>query len=76
MLNSLLLFLIFVAPNLLYGQLFPNLGGQRVGTSAAQFLKIGVGARSISMGNTGVAMPGSGYAFYYNPALAGNLFQR
>jgi hypothetical protein len=24
------------------------------------------------MGNTGAAMPGSGYAFYYNPALAGN----
>jgi hypothetical protein len=39
---------------------------------AGSFTRLGLGARSISMGNSGVAMPGSGYSFYYNPALAGN----
>ena len=31
-------------------QLIPNLGGQRAGTAAAQFLKIGVGGRATAMG--------------------------
>jgi len=39
---------------------------------AGSYTRLGLGARSIAMGNTGVAMPGSGYAFYYNPALSGN----
>ena len=40
----------------------------KVGTSAAQFLKIGVGARAISMGGSYVALADDGYAHYWNPA--------
>lgn len=39
---------------------------------AGSFTRLGLGGRSIAMGNTGVAIAGSGYSFYYNPALAGN----
>ena len=49
-------------------QLFPNLGGQRVGTSAAQFLKIGVGARAIALGESYVALANDASALYWNPA--------
>lgn len=38
---------------------------------AGSFTRLGLGARSIAMGNTGVAAPARGYSFYYNPALAG-----
>ncbi|HEX9658573.1 MAG TPA: PorV/PorQ family protein [Bacteroidota bacterium] len=40
----------------------------KVGTTAAQFLKIGVGARSIGMGNAQAAVLGDVSALYWNPA--------
>ena len=39
----------------------------RVGTSAAQFLKIGVGARAAALGECGTAIPGV-TGLYWNPA--------
>ena len=49
-------------------QLIPNLGGQRAGISAFQFLKIGVGARGVGMGETFVAVANDVSALYWNPA--------
>ncbi|MFH1851721.1 MAG: PorV/PorQ family protein [Candidatus Neomarinimicrobiota bacterium] len=44
----------------------------KTGTTAASFLKIGVDARSTSMGNAYVAMPGDVNSIFWNPAgLAG-----
>ena len=51
-----------------YGQLVPNLGGQRAGISAFQFLKIGVGARGVAMGESFVAAANDVSALYWNPA--------
>lgn len=48
----------------------------RVGTTAAQFLKIGVGGRAIGMGSAYTAVADDIYAIYWNPAglsrVAGN----
>lgn len=52
----------------LNAQLFPNLGGQRTGTSCAQFLKIGLGSRAIGMGESFVAIANDAEALYWNPA--------
>ncbi|MGE5680346.1 MAG: PorV/PorQ family protein [Bacillota bacterium] len=49
-------------------QLFPTLGGQRAGISAAQFLKVGVGGRASSMGDAFVAVANDVSALYWNPA--------
>jgi hypothetical protein len=49
-------------------QLIPNLGGQRVGISAFQFLKIGVGARGVGLGETFTAIANDASALYWNPA--------
>ncbi|MCK5573017.1 MAG: PorV/PorQ family protein [Bacteroidetes bacterium] len=49
-------------------QLLPNLGGQRVGISAFQFLKLGVGARGVGMGESFVAVANDVSALYWNPA--------
>ncbi len=51
-----------------FGQLFPVLGGQRAGISAAQFLKIGVGGRASAMGDAFVAVGNDASALYWNPA--------
>ncbi len=40
----------------------------KVGTTAAQFLKIGAGARAIGMGGTYTAVSNDIYSIYYNPA--------
>ena len=61
-------FLFLIIPQLLCAQLFPNLGGQRTGISGAQFLKIGVGARSVGMGESYVAVANDIEALYWNPA--------
>ena len=47
----------------------------KVGTSGAQFLKIGVGARYTAMGEASVASVGDAYALYWNPAALGSLTQ-
>ncbi len=51
-----------------HAQVFPNLGGQRAGTAAAQFLKIGIGARALGMGESYVAIANDAEALYWNPA--------
>jgi len=43
------------------------------GGYAGAFTRIGLGARAMAMGNTGLADEVSGYSFYYNPALSGFL---
>lgn len=49
-------------------QLVPNLGGQRAGISAFQFLKIGVGARGTALGESFVALANDPSALFWNPA--------
>ena len=49
-------------------QLAPNLGGQRAGISAFQFLKLGVGPRGEAMGESFVAVANDASALYWNPA--------
>lgn len=44
----------------------------KVGTTVAQFLKIGAGARAIGMGGTYTAVSNDIYSIYYNPAGAAN----
>lgn len=51
------------------------LGSQRVGTSAATFLKIGIGARSAAMGQSVVAVPGDPIALFQNPAGLADVHQ-
>ena len=63
-----ILVLFFTSYTLCFAQVFPNLGGQRVGTSAAQFLKIGIGARALGMGESFVAIANDAEALYWNPA--------
>ncbi len=53
-----------------FGQLLPNLGGQRVGISSLQFLKIGVGGRGAGMGESVVAVADDISALFWNPAGA------
>ena len=51
-----------------HSQLFPILGGQRVGISTAEFLKIGIGSRASAMGDAFVAVANDASALYWNPA--------
>ena len=60
--------LTFLSANISLAQLFPNLGGQRTGTSSLQFLKIGTGARATGMGETFVAVADDISGLQYNPA--------
>jgi len=60
--------LLLALPGAGHAQLFPNLGGQRVGISAFQSLKIGVGARGVGMGESFVAVANDVSSLYWNPA--------
>lgn len=53
--------------------LFPLLGGQRVGTAAATFLKIDVGAEATAMSGAYVAMANDATTLYWNPAAAAQV---
>lgn len=48
--------------------LFPLLGGQRIGTAAATFLKIDVGARATALSGASIAMADNASSLYWNPA--------
>lgn len=65
---TLILFLSFFHVGKIGAQLIPNLGGQRSGTAAVQFLKIGVGARAVGMGESFVAVANDASALFWNPA--------
>jgi hypothetical protein len=52
---------------MLWGQLLPNLGGQRVGISALTFLKVDPSPRSAGMAGASVAMAGDPFYTYLNP---------
>jgi len=45
----------------------------KAGTTAAQFLKIGVDARSSAMGNASVALPGDVSSIFWNPGGLANI---
>ncbi len=53
--------------------LFPILGGQRVGTSIFTFLNIGISARAVGMGESVVALNQDASSIYYNPAIIAQL---
>ncbi len=48
-------------------------GNKNVGTSGAQFLKLGAGARPVAMGEAFVGIADDANALYYNPAGAAQL---
>ena len=64
------LILAIVSSQFGFSQLLPNLGGQRVGISSLQFLKIGVGGRGAGLGESMVAVADDISALYWNPAGA------
>jgi hypothetical protein len=45
-----------------------SLGGQRIATTSGSFLKIGVGARAVGLGESFVAVANDPTAIYWNPA--------
>jgi long-subunit fatty acid transport protein len=51
-------------------------GQAKVGTAGAQFLKIGVSARSAGMGDAFIGVANDASALYYNPAGIANLENR
>lgn len=63
-----ILILIVILPFMAKAQLLPVLGEQRAGISAVQFLKIGVGARSVALGESFIAIADDASALYWNPA--------
>ncbi len=66
----LILVLVLLMSGFTRAQLFRST--TKVGTTAAQFLKVGAGARAIGMGNAQTALGGDIYSIYWNPAgLAG-----
>lgn len=60
----------FLAVLLILGLAGTSYSGEfsRVGTAGAQFLKIGMGARYVAMGEASVACVNDAYAMYWNPA--------
>ncbi len=71
---ALALLLFCTAPQAAVAQSEPNNQTiTKVGTTAAQFLKLGVGARAVSLGGTFVAQANDLSALYWNPAGLSNL---
>ncbi len=61
---------IFATLFLTFSFIIPEAGAEtnKSGTSAAQFLKIGVGARAMSLGGAVVAASNDAYGLYWNPS--------
>ena len=66
-------FLFLLLPNLLFAQLFPNLGGQRAGISAFSFLKMDINTRSAAMGGANVCLQGDAFSSASNPATLADV---
>lgn len=64
----ILIFVCLIITKSSFAQLFPNLGGQRTGTTSLSFLKIGVGARGTGMAESFVAVSNDISSLQYNPA--------
>ena len=69
-LQKAFIFLLLLTAVEAQGQIFSILGGQRVGTSGASFLKIGVGARAEGMAGAFSAVADDPSCLYWNPAGA------
>jgi hypothetical protein len=67
-LTGTILAMVLSVATALQAQLVPNLGGQRVGISAYQFLKIGSDARGAAMGEATVAVVTDVSSLFWNPA--------
>jgi hypothetical protein len=68
LMQKALLFVCCMMALPLFGQLFPQLGGQRAGISALTFLKVDVSARSAALGGANVCLSGDAYSTFTNPA--------
>jgi len=68
---ALLLAFLVVSASPALAQLFRSTA--KVGTTAAQFLKIGVGARALGMGGAQVGVTGDISAIYWNPAALSRM---
>jgi hypothetical protein len=53
-----------------------SLGEQRAGTSSATFLRIGVGARAVGLGESFVAVANDPSAIYWNPAGLASILRQ
>ena len=72
--NKLKIFIFILTISICQTQnLFPILGGQRVGTSVFSFLNIGVSARAIGMGESVVALNHGASNISYNPGVIAQL---
>lgn len=70
------LLITFMVTELSFSQnFFPILGGQRAGTSVFTFLKIGVSARAVGMGEAVVALEQDAASAYYNPGTIAQFKQ-
>ena len=52
-----------------FGQILPNLGGQRAGISSITFLKNDISPRSVAMGGANLTLSADGMSTFHNPAL-------
>lgn len=71
-----ILAMIFIISMFLASILTTTAAAGGVATKAAQFLKIGAGARAMAMGGAQVALANDAYALYWNPAGLSNIKRR
>ena len=70
---SLRLCVSIILFSLSFAQFVPSLGGERAGTAAGTFLKIGVGARASALGGAIISEVDDATALYWNPAGMSNI---
>lgn len=66
-----LIIVLLMTGSMAYGQLSRTT--TKVGTTVAQFLKIGAGSRSLAMGGSAAAVEGDVYSIYWNPGALARL---